>query len=487
MRRVLLFYLCAMFLGVVFFSCGNESQISDGDSDLTDLENEQVDGDYENNPDAKIKISNFNIVENPANGLSFFADWTTDIPAKTELLVSCSSGYYKKFSNEQMNTKHSVFVMGLIEESDCSFDAIAKDDSGLTRVISKDILVASVPEAFPEIELVHFSKRKMQNGWTLVNLVQSWEKLPLSIAIIDEQGRYRWYYKLPTQHTGSDNELKVMDDGILIGGTSGKIPSQYVSWEGQILWSADFYLHHEILPWAEDQYMFLGVVATCEGAEWDAADVHLSGSMHIWDVKENTTVWNWAFCDHYTPEVIVDDWCHLNAIEKFPEEDAVLISSRDQNAIFKINVESGEVVWKLGENGDFAMNSDDLFYHQHAPEIQENGNVLLFDNGYKAPVKNRPYSRAIEIEYDETSMEAKVVWSYDHNGTFAKVWGDADRMENGNVLITFGQDYGVTRLVEVTHENKPEVVWEVAFDNGWGVYRSDRIVNPTKGYVIENQ
>lgn len=483
--KKLVVYMLLMFLPVLLFSaCGSGSdEGSDGDQTDGDfdLEMEQT----ENNENAVIEINNFYVTENTANSLSFYAEWETDLASVTELEVVCDKGYEESFANENHSTSHKVFVMGLVPDSQCDFTAIATDENGLKRTASKSVSV-SLTDFFPQMNLIHSDNGKMQKGWTLFNLVNTGENKPLSIAIIDELGRYRWYYRVPTTATGADNDVRTVNGGILIGGTNGVILPQKVDWEGNLIWKAQLDMHHDIRPYKNDKnYLYLSYVNTCDSPTFDNAD-NLSDSVHIFDLEKKQTVWSWALCHHYTPEKVVNDWSHFNTVVPFPNENAILISSREQHALFKVDMDTEEVVWKLGLDGDFQMKEEDLFFRQHSPEIEDNGNILLFDNGDDREPNVRKYSRALEIAYNEDKMTAEVVWQYRHDpDIFSPVWSDADRLANGNVLVTFGKEYGVTAFVEVTHEDTPEVVWEVSPKEGWGAYRSERIPNPVKGYVIE--
>ena len=134
------------------------------------------------------------------------------------------------------------------------------------------------------------------------------------------------------------------------------------------------------------------------------------------------------------------------------------------------------------------MDDADYSYNNHAPEIMSNGNILMFDNG--GP--DRRYSRAIEIEYDDTGNEddwtAEVVWEYTPNPRiFCFSWGDADELPNGNRLITFGVEFpgdGESHLMEVTGDTPAQLVWDLEFPLNWSMYRSERIANPSLGYVV---
>jgi hypothetical protein len=124
-------------------------------------------------------------------------------------------------------------------------------------------------------------------------------------------------------------------------------------------------------------------------------------------------VWRWNTFDylsqdHYCPACIEKkgDWTHSNSLSFQIEGNrrVLYLSVRNLNQIIKLNVETEETIWILGEDGDFRMfemNGTEvakLFSHQHDPEILPNGNILLFDNGLHRGGGKR-YSRVIEITF----------------------------------------------------------------------------------------
>jgi hypothetical protein len=222
----------------------------------------------------------------------------------------------------------------------------------------------------------------------------------------------------------------------------------------------------------------------------------------IWDIARNDASWRWMLCEHYTPAANEPDWSHINGIDIFPDGKAILVSSRDQNALFRVDLETGKIDWTMGYagrledgwgNGDFEMVEDDRFQGQHAPEILPNGNILVFDNGACAAAScrggdgelaARGWSRAIEIAYDSVGGTAEVVWEFrPAPDIFARILGDADRLEGGNTLVTFGltpADGLRSHIVEATPNGEP--VWEIEIPSSWILYRADRI-EPYYGHV----
>ena len=104
------------------------------------------------------------------------------------------------------------------------------------------------------------------------------------------------------------------------------------------------------------------------------------------------------------------------------------------------------------------------------------------------------HSRAVEYKIDETAKTATLVWEFP--GTFTvdawcktnfylPFWGDADRLANGNVLITAGVRFTTiqSRVFEVT-KSDGKVVWEFQLPLGFGVYRAERLSPPPLVHAV---
>jgi len=131
------------------------------------------------------------------------------------------------------------------------------------------------------------------------------------------------------------------------------------------------------------------------------------------------------------------------------------------------------------------------FSDAHDPEIHSDGTILFFDNGgYSGSFSGggaNYHSRVLEYQIDEAKKTAKVVWEFP--GTFAvdawykntwysPYWGDADRLANGNILITAPTKSASasTRIFEVTRAGK--VVWEIILCVDAGAFRAQRLAPP---------
>ncbi len=355
--------------------------------------------------------------------------------------------------------------------------------------------MAEFPEIFPQIEIRVYEKEKMQPGLTLCNLHNRQLRVPVTVVVIDPEGNIRWWFQhgdIPDMR--GDIDVRTLPEGVLIGGANRlqkeeDVPPVLVNWKKEILWKGKTANHHHIHRTAEGNYMFL--------LEDKRYFKHLAGTvvgdtLVEFDPQSNSVVWEWHLFDHLTPKVKRWDWSHLNTIESDLKGENLYLSARNHNSIFKISRKTGEILWRLGEDGDFDISPEDQFYHQHSPEIQSNGNILLFDNGAHRPEEQGgEFSRALELSLDEKAMKAKAVWSWRNSpDLFTPIWGDADRLENGNTLMVFGNRFPLTgllmhctgrkvptqttRIIEVTRSG--EKVWELEFaPSQWGVYRAERI------------
>ncbi|MFW9885152.1 MAG: aryl-sulfate sulfotransferase, partial [Candidatus Thorarchaeota archaeon] len=215
----------------------------------------------------------------------------------------------------------------------------------------------------------------------------------------------------------------------------------------------------------------------------------LNGSL-VWKLDLHDFIGLSDWCPFHDRDGGKNDVTHANSIFYDADEDTIILNVRNVNKFYKIDHATGEVIWALGEHGDFTLfdrfgrERASLFYHAHSVEQIADNRFILFDNDFHNQTKQYSFrSRILEIEIDKEAMTAREVWSWTGDlSYFSAWWGDADLLANGNRLGTFGTEikyegpYGA-RLVEVNDEG--EVVWEMSFrdteDIIYGVYRMERI------------
>jgi hypothetical protein len=185
------------------------------------------------------------------------------------------------------------------------------------------------------------------------------------------------------------------------------------------------------------------------------------------------------------PEWVGWDWTHGNALVYDAADDSLLLSMRHQDWVIKIDHGSGEVIWRLGEGGDFELTEGRWFYHQHAPEWQPDGSLLLYDNGVDNPnlEPEAIRSRAVRYELDETNMTARQVWQDDEPPLTTPVAGDADRIDDDRLLVVDAAaeddstDPPIFRgHIRILDPNaSPMKQWSLAGPRGAMIYRADLV------------
>ncbi len=197
--------------------------------------------------------------------------------------------------------------------------------------------------------------------------------------------------------------------------------------------------------------------------------------------RQGNQLWLWNCSEHipfnashYLNEIAykAQDWTHANTIFWSVEEDYIYYNPRKLDTFYKIDKRTGEIIWAVGKLGDFTLydkhgnKRTTLWWHSHALEMIGPNRFVLFDNDYM----NQTYllnhrSRLVEIVVDEETMTATEVWSWTSpKEYYCAVWGDADRLPNGNTLGAFGDSTShPTYLTEITPGG--EIAWQMKFDH----------------------
>ena len=227
--------------------------------------------------------------------------------------------------------------------------------------------------------------------------------------------------------------------------------------------------------------------------------------------REGEVLHEWSLHDLIDPAVVpgrelcaVDfedyrDWAHGNGIILDAEHNRVLVSARHIDMLFAFRYEddangpSGEVLWSLGPEGSLPIDGDPS-YGIHAPELEADGSILLYDNGNDRPV-DVPYSRAVRYVIDDSSPDpaqwrARQTWEFRMQDLvtgqpmYTDFLGDADQLDNGNVLVGFGgvgQEFPPARgrIVEVvpTGASGGDIVWDVSIPDTYTSYRAERLTS----------
>jgi arylsulfate sulfotransferase len=361
-----------------------------------------------------------------------------------------------------------------------------------------------------------------QSGVELLDLLPNDFNKPTAQAVVtDLSGNILWAYA-PAFSFLQANPVKLLRNGHFLINFSAQGPDgafsvlQEVDLGGSLIWQMT----------AADLNAALAA-ATCAGCNITVLGTHhdfaqlsnrhliviaalqkdISGTTVTGDViidldTDHKPVWVWNAFDHLDinrEPMDFPDWTHTNAVLYSADDGNLIISSRHQNWLIKIDYENGigngDVLWKLGYQGDFALvggtDPTDWFYAQHGPSfVTKNSTghfaLALFDNGNDRifppgkPCESESacfYSTAMILQIDETAKTAEI--SFHPSAPSGSYFG-------GNAEVLHNQDFeydqtvagagNASSIFELSPQNNPQIVWEMQIVGRYA-YRGQRIAS----------
>jgi hypothetical protein len=163
---------------------------------------------------------------------------------------------------------------------------------------------------------------------------------------------------------------------------------------------------------------------------------------------------------------------HFNSIGLDAQGDFI-VSARHTSAIYKIDRETGRILWRLGgKRSDFVMGPGTKFNLQHDARVRPDGTISLFDNvAEDLPAKGR-LSRGLVLKIDEGAKRASVAREYEHPGILSPTQGSMQALRGAAAFVGWG---GTRR--EFTEFSAPgEIAWDARFvPKGVESYRAYRM------------
>ncbi len=172
----------------------------------------------------------------------------------------------------------------------------------------------------------------------------------------------------------------------------------------------------------------------------------------VWDIAKDPYIKRFAY-----------DRFHVNSLN-FDKDGNYLVSVAIEDQIWKVNAKTGKIMWKLGKDGDFKMDTTCFFSFQHSVNINSNGDLMVFDNSLWNKV-----SGGVSFKLDTVNMTATtVIKATLPPSKYTSRMGSAYLLPNGNLLQTSSK----TGTVMVT-DKLGRILWEL---NSYFVpYRSEYV------------
>ena len=202
----------------------------------------------------------------------------------------------------------------------------------------------------------------------------------------------------------------------------------------------------------------------------------LQGIVQEVDIDSGAVVFEWRSLDHVgldeshsqLPAVGQPfDYFHVNSVE-VDRDGNVLVSARNTWTVYKLDRQSGAVLWRLGgKQSAFAMGSGTAFEWQHDARRRADGTLTLFDNGAAPNVET--LSRGLVLSLDERAGTAALLRQYTHPAILAASQGNLQTLPNSNVLVGWGAEPYFSEFSE-----EGTLLLDARFPAGVGSYRAFR-------------
>jgi hypothetical protein len=454
-------------------------------------------------------LSGLTITPNPNNNLSCTVAWTTDVASTSEVQFGAGS-YQFHIVDGTAVTAHQVLVIGMYATTTYMIKAVSSDAGGSASA-EGTFTTGALPAGLPTGTITVNNMSASQAGWTLVNIMPASSSsggfngfngtAPGIMAMYDQTGVPVWYFvNGTTADTRGDVSLRVLANHNLVLGPSSGEPPKEIDLGGNVVWMGPAQpptnastsdpttapMSHYAGKLDNGNYVLFRDLTNANG---------IGGALVQELTSDNQVVWQWNLFDHVTPPAnAAKDWCHPNAVSVDDENGVFYLNCRFQGLIKASRSGSGDIIWTLGGQmgGNFKFSpSASSFNDCHDPEIHaDDGTIVLYNNGGSSTTPPAGVTtRVLEFKLDLSTMTANQVFAFP--GSFSNVdswystswytpfWGDADRLANGNILVTAG--FRTTSQATHVFEFRPSdgaVVWQMTFPTGVGSYQAERLSPP---------
>lgn len=427
----------------------------------------------------------------------------------------------------------SLYVAGMKASTRYHMRYQIQCDSGKTLTgDDRTFTTGPLPIAFPTLTVTrpNPSASSPENpGIELIDIISPGDSL-MQAFFTDRDGAPIWFYETPNN---SPETIKFLPNGHLIfslvNGPDSLLREVDLAWNtiremdisalAQKMQAAgyDFVpvnLHHDVLPLPNGHLLVLvNFPKSFTDLPGYPGTTQVVGDGVI-DLDQNwNPVWAWNSFDYLDVNRHLNglpDWTHANAL-LYTADGNLLISMRHQSWILKVDYSngtgSGNVLWRFGYQGDFALTQDGVpvsdpslwFSFQHFPSIiNENGpqmTLAVWDNGDFRVLNSSGatcqqltatgplpdcYSRATVFQIDESTMIANLQWA-DPLQYFGFWGGSINQLSNGNIEFDLNDPLVppspnvASQIEEVTQTANPQVVWQMqitpAAQNAYRGYR----------------
>ena len=405
-------------------------------------------------------------------------------------------------------------VLGLYPNRENQVTIAARTEAGEILETSVTATTSSLPDDLLEFTVDAADPDRMAEGLTFI-------QPSYYPTAVDSNGDVRWFSPVKTY-----NQLKRLENGHMLLATLEEDREEYdhlteMDMVGRVHQSITIDmenvidsppLHHDTIILPNDNYLALLHDGSEEYVEDELAEIDKETGEVVHRINFKDIFPEEMYLEYSGHNEDVGDWLHINTVWKLEDEDALLLSLRNQDVILKLSYPEPEIEWLMepteGWHADvqeYVLEPVDesIVFHTGPHAVEEmpdqDGNedtidMMLFDNNRvytRGDLElSEQYSRGVQFRINEAEGTVEEIWSYgEERGTdfYSRIVGDADYLEESDtVLLASGHvlDEAANQrnsiIVEVTKTDEPEVVFEMWYgpfgaNEYFQTYRAERI------------
>lgn len=374
-----------------------------------------------------------------------------------------------------VSKRHVVTMLLLEPETEYAFTVTVSSANSWTRSEAYRFTTGPLPFWLPQYELKTDKLDKKPEGY--IHIAQ--KEGAGYLVLLNYKGKIVWYQKLGIGINVSSFDPKTGTFACIVGNNPDRIYAGseiiLVDLYGNILMrrqNTSFdnpYFHHDIRLLGNGNLL----VVNCVSRVFDLRPV---------GGKENQTVWGdgytmygpkgevvktWDVFNEISPlddknilgigineanYPVVYDWVHANTIT-VDTDGNYLMCFKQLNQVWKIDSQTGRVFYRLGLNGNLAMDSTCLTQGVHSVNRDLDGNLLFFDNGLF-----RGESRALSFQVDTVKHAARLVREIVlPKKYFSRAQGSVYMIDQDHYL--FGASFPQSIVIT---DRRGDILWDLA-------------------------
>ncbi|MBN1952366.1 MAG: aryl-sulfate sulfotransferase [Bacteroidales bacterium] len=415
--------------------------------------------------------------------------FSTSDPVSSSIIYWKNEGEQLITTQTAQSTDHSFILLNLEENSSYSYILVSESLSGeISRSEIHTFQTGSIPvehdkyafNSYPQIHDNSF------NEFIIVHQRENEKKL---LLILNRDGEIVWYHKFHKNPDvfrwtsrgtilcmlSKDGSLLTESDEVLEINLYGDTLSYFRKAETSFTKG----LHHDLIRSKKGTIYALHYdyrIVDFSPLGYHETDTIFCDGITELDSAGNVC-WEWSAFDVADPlgdpvsYVRRNDWLHANSLCE-DDRGNLIVSFRHNNQIWKIDRESGEVIWKFGEKGDFDIEERYLPSGQHHVYLSDIGDLIIFDNNNEAS-----QSRILFFRLNQQSFHAELIKEVIlPRQYYSYIMGSAEQTSDHNLLVlsTTAQaislvDYAGNIIWEIETEGFPyRAVLMENFNNNYG-------------------